>query len=130
MEPRYFLDTNVASFILDGELWERSPSTLMGARPELVAVWRLAQKRIEDVPVHNEELSRSVSAYTWVKKRMKTNASSSSPQLSKKSWLVHHRYVFFFFFFEIATYLELLCSCIYAVSLLERCGKPRDGRGV
>ena len=32
LEEMYVLDTNVASFILDGELWERSPATLIQPR--------------------------------------------------------------------------------------------------
>ena len=73
---RYYLDTNVASFIMDGELWQRSPSTLMTARQELVATWRLAGEQMENVPAKNDELLRSVCAYTWVQKRIKASAPS------------------------------------------------------
>ena len=32
----YIVDTNLASFVLDGELWGREPASLMMARPELL----------------------------------------------------------------------------------------------
>ena len=65
---RYLLDTNVATLILDGELWKRSPSTMMRYRPEFKAALQEATN-YEDAPKHNSVLSRSVQAYKWAKKQ-------------------------------------------------------------
>ena len=47
MTESFLLDTSVASLILNGELWERSPATLMGSKPDIYAAWRLGD---EDSP--------------------------------------------------------------------------------
>ena len=77
-QSNFFLDTNVASLILDGELWNRSPSTLMGHRKELVPAWEMAQHHLQSVPKFNLELARSVSAFSWAQQRF---ASKSPPLL-------------------------------------------------
>ena len=56
MELEYVVDTNIATFILDGELWEREPATLMRARPELISAYRDARENLKQVPTFYEPL--------------------------------------------------------------------------
>ena len=64
----YVVDTNVATFVLDGELWGREPATLMRGRPEVVAAYRLAREVLDDVPAFYEPLKRSIAAFEWLKR--------------------------------------------------------------
>ena len=52
----YFLDTSVVSLILNSEMRERSPSTIMGFRPGLYAAWRLADEKLEEIPRKSADL--------------------------------------------------------------------------
>ena len=61
----YVIDTNLASFVLDGELWSREPASLMRARPELLAAYR---EEPEKVPLFCEPLRRSNVAVEWLKR--------------------------------------------------------------
>lgn len=61
----YILDTNIATFILDGELWMREPAVLMRARPELNVCWKQARGDLATVPSFYEPLRRSVMAFEW-----------------------------------------------------------------
>ena len=63
----FVLDTNLASFILDGELWARQPASLMRARQEIITAYNLASSNIEMVPSHYEPLKRSIVAFQWFK---------------------------------------------------------------
>ena len=63
----FVLDTNLASFILDGELWARQPTSLMRARQEIITVYHLASSNTEMVPSHYEPLKRSIVAFQWFK---------------------------------------------------------------
>ena len=49
----YVVDTNLATFILDGELWGREPALLM---KELLAAYRQAKEEIEKVPLFYKPL--------------------------------------------------------------------------
>ena len=62
----FVLDTNLASFILDRELWARKPASLMRARQEITA-YHLASSNLEMVPSHYEPLKRSIVAFQWFK---------------------------------------------------------------
>lgn len=42
----FVLDTNLASFILDGELWARQPALLMRARQEIITAYHLASSNL------------------------------------------------------------------------------------
>ena len=72
----YLLDTNVASYILNGELWQRQPAMLMAHRRDVYAAWRLADESLADTIKHHEELHKSVTAYAWVQERMRNGAPS------------------------------------------------------
>ena len=57
------IDTSLATLILDGELWERSPTDLCMYRPELCTF--LAQGSGKDPHYKNVNLRRSLAAYSW-----------------------------------------------------------------
>ena len=65
----FLLDTSVASLILNGELWERSPATLMGSKPDIYAAWRLGDEDLSETPRHHLELDKSTKAFAWAVKR-------------------------------------------------------------
>ena len=44
----YLLDTNVASYILNRELWQHQPTMLMAHRQDVYAAWRLADESLAD----------------------------------------------------------------------------------
>lgn len=69
MTESFLIDTCVASLILNGELWERSPATLMGSRPDIYAAWRLGDEDLSKTPRHHLELEKSTKAYAWAVKR-------------------------------------------------------------
>ena len=64
----YVVDTNLATFILDGELWGREPASLVKARPELLVAYRLASEELAKVPLFYEPLRRSNVALEWYQK--------------------------------------------------------------
>lgn len=72
----YLLDTCVATFVLDSELWHRSPPTLMEYRRELYAAWSLAgePKEVGDAIPFNENLAKAVKAFEWVQRRIQANS--------------------------------------------------------
>ena len=53
MTESFLLDTSVASLILNSELWERSPATLMGSKPDTYAAWRLRDEDLSQTPRHH-----------------------------------------------------------------------------
>ena len=69
MTESFLLDTSVASLILNGELWERSPATLMGSKPDTYAAWRLGDEDLSKTPCHHLELEKSTKAFAWAVKR-------------------------------------------------------------
>ena len=69
MTESFLLDTSVASLILNGELWERSPATLMGSKPDIYAAWRLGDEDLSETPRHHLELDKSIKAFAWAVKR-------------------------------------------------------------
>ena len=69
MTESFLLDTSVASLILNGELWERSPATLMGSKPDIYAAWRLGDEDLSKTPRHHLELEKSTKAFAWAVKR-------------------------------------------------------------
>ena len=74
MEEPYLLDTCVASLVLNGELWEQSPFTMMGCKPDVYAAWRLAGESLESTPNKHEELLKSVKAHAWTQQRLANNS--------------------------------------------------------
>ena len=44
----YLLDTNVASYILNRELWQHQPTMLMVHRQDVYTAWRLADESLAD----------------------------------------------------------------------------------
>jgi hypothetical protein len=62
----YLLDMSVASYTLNGELWQRQPAMLMASRRDVYAAWRFADESLADTVSHHEELQRSVAAYACV----------------------------------------------------------------
>ena len=66
-EMEYIMDTNIASFVLDGELWEREPATLMRVRSELIPAYHQASENLKQVPTYYEPLRRSIVAFQWFK---------------------------------------------------------------
>ena len=68
---RYVLDSNVATLILDGELWERSSASLIYYRPSYYGdALRKADYRPMEAFHHSLQLRRSVKAYEWAKSRV------------------------------------------------------------
>ena len=61
------VDTNLATFILDGELWGREPALLIRGRLEVLAAYWQAGEVIELVPFY-EPLRRSTIALKWFQK--------------------------------------------------------------
>ena len=47
----FVLDTNLASFMLDRELWARQPASLIRARQEIVTAYHLASSNMKDGPI-------------------------------------------------------------------------------
>ena len=88
----FIVDTNIASYILDGELWERAPSGLMRGHPELHACWKMAQGDLLAMPSRHDPLHRSIVAYEWFKDSKPTlvllltaqTELSVAPQVRKK----------------------------------------------
>ena len=76
----YMLDTNIATLILDGELWNRSPSTMMSYRPEFFAAVQEATN-YQDAYKYNSVLSRSIQAYKWATKYDKPLIISATVQM-------------------------------------------------
>ena len=72
--PQYILDSSVATLILDGELWERSPFTLFGYRKELRLQVEKMDVSLVDLENHSLTLRRSLSGYRFVKDRIATGA--------------------------------------------------------
>ena len=72
----FLLDTCVASLILNGELWKRSPATLMQSRVDVYAAWRLANEDISATPQHNLELEKSIKAHRWALERCERGSPS------------------------------------------------------
>ena len=64
----YVIDTNLATLVLDGELWSREPATLMRARPELLVAYWQAKEDLERVTFFYEPLRRSKVAAEWLKR--------------------------------------------------------------
>ena len=62
---RYVLDTNMATYILDGELRRRQPVSLIKARSEMAIAYKLAGDTLEDIIKHCKPLGRSRVAYSW-----------------------------------------------------------------
>ena len=63
-----FVDTSFASLVLDGELWQRSPSSLAIHRPAVAEALRLSRTSTE-VERINFYIRRCVLAYTYAAKR-------------------------------------------------------------
>ena len=55
----YLLHTNVASYIFNGELWQRQPAMLMEHRRDVYAAWHLADESLADTIKHHKELMRN-----------------------------------------------------------------------
>lgn len=76
----YLLDSSVATLILDGELWNREPYTLLGHRKELRLQLELTVHKMSlcDLEVRSGTLRRSVAAFNFIKQRQ---ASGTQPLL-------------------------------------------------
>ena len=59
------LDYNIVSYVLNGELWLRSKSTLMKYRRKLQALFE-AGHGLEALPLRDPELRRLIAVYRWV----------------------------------------------------------------
>lgn len=59
----YSLDTNIVSYLLNGELWERAPYNLLRSKPALTLI--VGEHGMEKAPDHDTELSKSITAYKW-----------------------------------------------------------------
>lgn len=69
MTESFLLDTCVSTLILNGELWQRSPATLMGSRVDIYAAWRFSNEVLAKVGDHHLELEKSIKAYQWAVER-------------------------------------------------------------
>ena len=79
---QFVLDTSVASLILDGDLWERYPSVLLGYKADLQAALfhqeeESKRRMLKDLPTYSPYLQRAISAHNWSKKIL----SDGSPKL-------------------------------------------------
>ena len=62
------LDNNIVSYVLNGELWLRSKSTLMKYRMELQALFE-AGHGLETLPLRDPKIRRLMAVYRWVTER-------------------------------------------------------------
>ena len=70
----YLLDSSVATLILDGELWEREPYTLMGHRKELRLQIEQTKISLRELEKKSGTLRRSLAAYRFMKHRQALGA--------------------------------------------------------
>lgn len=64
----YVLDSSMASLILDGELWGRCPSSLVGHKVELqAALFGNEGRKLSELPQATGYLPRATNAYSWAK---------------------------------------------------------------
>ena len=64
----YVLDSSMASLILDGELWGRCPSSLVGHKTELqAALFGSEHCKLSELPQTTSYLPRATNAYSWAK---------------------------------------------------------------
>jgi hypothetical protein len=66
---KYVLDSSVANLILDGEMWDRCPSSLVAYKVELQAALFGGEggerRKLKDIVEHTQYLPRAISAYRW-----------------------------------------------------------------
>ena len=90
--PTYSLETNVVSYLLNGEMWKRAPFNLLRVKPGLA---HLCSKYGIEVD-HDSELEKSIKAFEWSflhKKQVQlvvppkvTLEIARVPQVSSCSW--------------------------------------------
>ena len=59
----YSLDTNVLSYLLNGELWRRAPFNLMRVKPALAHL--CTKYGMEAAAEHDGELEKSIKSFEW-----------------------------------------------------------------
>lgn len=77
-EDMYLLDSSVATLILDGELWDRVPYTLLGHRKELRLQLEQTKVSLQQLETKSITLQRSIAAFRFVQRRQ---AAGSTPLL-------------------------------------------------
>ena len=65
---KYMLDSSMASLVMDGELWSRCPSSLVGHKVDLqAALFRGDHVQLLELPQATSYLPRATNAYSWAK---------------------------------------------------------------
>jgi hypothetical protein len=66
---KYVLDSSVASLVLDGELWGRCPSSLVGHKKDMQAALFGSDERIKlsELAQTTNYIPRAINAYSWAK---------------------------------------------------------------
>lgn len=89
LHDEFVLDTNIVSYILDGELWAREPATLMRARPEMIVAYGQAGENLEAM----DKLYKSLSLSKLTYQCCLTKHPRLSPPLSTLNWCKPHKWV-------------------------------------
>lgn len=64
----YILDSSMASLIMDGELWGRCPSSLVGHKMDLqAALFGSEYRKLSELPQTTSYVPRATNAYSWAK---------------------------------------------------------------
>ncbi|MCG8623778.1 MAG: hypothetical protein MJE68_17520 [Proteobacteria bacterium] len=71
-DQTYLLDSSVATLILDGELGQREPYTLLGHRKELRLQLEQTKMSLQQLETTSGTLKRSLAAYRFMKRRQAT----------------------------------------------------------
>ena len=102
----YLLNTNVASYILNGELWQRQPAMLMAHRQDIYAAWHLADESLADTIKHHKELHMSVTAYASFQERVRNGGPPLclSPKVQVEFALIS----------QVSMHSKYFCSCMIA----------------
>ena len=74
---QYLLDSSVATFILDGELWDREPYILLGHMKELHLQIERSKVSLQELETKSMTLQQSLAAFLFVQQRQ----SAGSPPL-------------------------------------------------
>lgn len=78
---KYVLDSSVVNLVLDGEMWDRCPSSLVAYKVELQAALfggEAGEKmKLKDLVQHTQYLPRAISAYRWARELQTSRQSGA-----------------------------------------------------
>ena len=68
-KDQYLLDSSIGTLILDGELWDREPYTLLGHRKELRLQIEQTKVSLQELETKSMTLQWSLAAFRFVQQR-------------------------------------------------------------